>query len=195
MPRIRSLRRALVLCLALLVCPGAFAQISANLRGRVLDGAGAAVAGARISLTATATGVQQRGVSSGTGDYLFANLNPGAYSVDVAATGFEHLQRDGITVIVGQTVSVDLALTAGGDQQTITVNGDAPLLQAATSNIETNIPGATVAGDAAELAQFYPALDAGARRGAAARDGAAAHQRRPPAHQRVSVRRHLRAAA
>ena len=132
------------LFLASILCPAVRGQITPDLSGRVLDASGAAVPGAHIDLTAAATGIHQWTISSATGDYLFTNLNPGSYSLDVSEAGFQHLHRTGITAILGQTVSVDLALAAGGDQQTITVNGDAQLLQAETSNVETNIPGTTV---------------------------------------------------
>jgi hypothetical protein len=132
------------LFLIALSCSVAFAQITADLRGRTLDASDASIPGAHVDLTAIATGVHQQTVTSASGDFLFTNLNPGKYSVDVTATGFQHLQRTGITVILGQTVSVDLTLSAGGDQQTITVSSDLPLLEAATSNIQTNIPGTTV---------------------------------------------------
>ncbi|HEV2708882.1 MAG TPA: TonB-dependent receptor [Edaphobacter sp.] len=122
----------------------AFAQIAADIRGRVLDSSGAAVAHAQVELTESSTNVHQATVTSGAGDYLFTHLNPGSYRLDVTAPGFKHLSRIGVTVIVGQTVSADLHLTAGGDQQTVTVNSDAPLLQAETSNIQTNIAGKTV---------------------------------------------------
>jgi hypothetical protein len=133
-----------VLFLAFILCPAAFAQITADLGGRVLDSSGAAIPGAHIELTATATSIHQQAISSASGDFLFTNLNPGSYSLDVTATGFQHLRRTGVTVILGQTINVDLALIAGGGQQSITVNADVPLLQTETSNIETNIPGTTV---------------------------------------------------
>ena len=101
----------------------------------------------------------------------------------MTAPGFRHLSRTGVTAIVGQTVSADLTLSAGGDQQTVTVNGDAPLLQAETSNIQTNIPGRTVVAMPLNYAQFCAAFDAGAGRGAAAGDAAAAHRRRAAAHE------------
>jgi hypothetical protein len=132
------------LFLAFILCPAAFAQITADLGGRVLDSSGAAIPGAHIELTATATSIHQQTISSASGDFLFTNLNPGSYSLDVTATGFQHLRRTGVTVILGQTINVDLALIAGGGQQSITVNADVPLLQTETSNIETNIPGTTV---------------------------------------------------
>lgn len=120
------------------------AQIAANLQGRVVDGSGAGVAKAVIVLTETSTNVHQETSSSGSGDYGFSHLSPGMYRLDVTAIGFERLTRTGLTASVGQTVSADLLLLVGNDQQTVTVNADAPLLQAAQSDVETHIPGATV---------------------------------------------------
>jgi hypothetical protein len=123
----------------------ASAQIAADLKGRVLDPSSAAIANAPVELVESSTNLHQSTTTSSSGDYLFIHLNPGSYRVEVKAPGFKSLDREGITVIVGQTVSVDLTLSPGGDQQTVTVNSDAPLLQAETSNIQTNISGAIVA--------------------------------------------------
>ena len=143
-PAVRILRTCAVLAIIEFFTVWAAAQIGADLRGRVLDTSGAVVQGASIDLIAGATGIHQRTVSSSSGDYLFTNLTPGTYSLDVGATGFQHLQRSGITASVGQTVHLDLAMTPGGGQQTVIVNTDAALLQAETSNVQTNIPGTTV---------------------------------------------------
>lgn len=140
----KIVRTLAVLFLASILCTAAIAQISAGLRGRVFDATGAAIAGAHVDLTEAATGVRQQTLTSASGDYLFSNLNPGLYSLDVYVNGFQHLQRSGITVIVGQTVGADLTLTTGGERQTITVESDAAPLQAETSNIETNIPGTAI---------------------------------------------------
>jgi hypothetical protein len=122
----------------------ASAQIAADLRGRVLDASGAVVANATVELTNSDTNTHLVTRTSAFGDYVFTNLNPGSYQLDVTATGFEHLTRIGVTAIVGQTVAADLTLTVGGNQQTVKVSGDAPLLQSETSNVETNIAGPTV---------------------------------------------------
>lgn len=121
-----------------------WAQIAANLRGRVEDPSGAAVAKAQVELTESQTNVRVSTMTSSTGDYLFTQLKPGTYGVAVTAAGFKRLERTGITVAVGETVSADLALELGGDQQTVTVNGDFPVMQVGTSDIQTNIAQATV---------------------------------------------------
>ena len=134
-----KLHRALAV-FVLLLTTTAFAQIAADLRGRVLDPSGAAVPNARVQLTETSTSITQATITSSTGDYIFTQLNPGTYSIDVTATGFQQLNRTGITLSVGQTVGVDLTLTIGS-QQAVTVNADAPILQSQTSDIQTTIPG------------------------------------------------------
>lgn len=138
-------RRSLpAFALFFLITPFCVAQIAADITGHVLDSSGAAVANARVNLTDTATSLHQTTITTSAGDYRFTHLNPGQYSLDVSSPGFKHLSRTGVTVIVGQTVTADLTLTPGGDQQTITVTADAPLLEAGTSNIQTNIAGPTV---------------------------------------------------
>ena len=64
--------------------------------------------------------------------------------MEVTAPGFERLLRSGVMVVTGQTVVANLSLRVGSEAQTVSVDADAPLLQQATSNIETNIPGRTV---------------------------------------------------
>ncbi|HEX3571973.1 MAG TPA: TonB-dependent receptor [Acidobacteriaceae bacterium] len=142
--RVHVCRAFILFAVALLAATAADAQIGAALRGRVLDNSGAVVPGARVELTAQATGIHQQTVASSSGDYLFTNLNPGTYSLDITASSFQHLQRTGVTVLLGQTIRVDLSLLPGADRETVTVNTDAPLLQSETSSVVTNIPGSTV---------------------------------------------------
>ncbi len=129
---------------AVFATSAAMAQIAAGVQGRVADGSGAGVARATVVLTEDSTSFRQQTTSSASGDYGFSQLNPGSYRLEVTASGFERLSRTGVTATVGQTASVDLTLTIGAEQQSVSVDADAPLLQAAESDIETHIPGATV---------------------------------------------------
>src|SRR5215469_14178375 len=140
------MKHRLVLCavFSILSCVPAVSQIAADLKGRVTDQSGAGVANATVELTDSGTSAHLKTSCSTSGDYSFTNLNPGEYELDVTAEGFGPLKRTGVTAIVGQTVAADLTLRVGGNQQTVTVNADAPLLQSETSNIQTNIAGPTV---------------------------------------------------
>ena len=140
----KLLRVLYLLILSVIGGLSASAQIAAGLRGRVLDPSNAAVANARVELTQVSTNLHQTTTTSAAGDYIFTQLIPGLYRIDVTADGFQHLIHTGVTVTVGETVSVNLVLSVGQDRQTITVDADAPILQTGTSSIQTNIAGATV---------------------------------------------------
>ncbi len=131
----------LALCLAF---PPLHAQVAATLRGRIADPSGAAIPAATVTLTSESAHTTQTTQTTSAGLYLFPNLNPGRYTVDVTASTFTHLHRTALTVAIGETTSADLTLTVGSDQQSITVTADAPLLQAAVADIQTNISGPQV---------------------------------------------------
>src|SRR5690242_5004552 len=63
--------------------------VNATLLGTVTDSTGAAVANARITATESKTGLVQRSVSNGSGNYTIPNLAPGTYTVTVESTGFK----------------------------------------------------------------------------------------------------------
>ena len=136
--------RLAVLVLLLSVASCVVAQVTAGLRGIVIDPSGAAVPNAAVDLTHASTNIHLHTTTSSSGAFLFSKLNPGTSGVEITAPGFERLSRTGITVILGQTVSVPLVLTVGTAHETVAVNSDVPLLQVETSNIQANIPGGTV---------------------------------------------------
>ncbi len=140
----RLKRSLLAVLFAFSALPIAYAQIAADLAGRVIDTTGAVIPNAEVVLTEVATDIHQKANTSSAGDFRFSHLNPGSFRIDVTAPNFEHLSRTGVTASVGQTATIDLVLNPGSDQQTVTVNADAPLLQASESDIETHIPGSTV---------------------------------------------------
>jgi len=129
-----------VLCTAL----GAFAQVRGGLRGRVLDSSKASVGNATVELIESATGLRRRTTTSGSGDYAFNDLNPGEYQLNITALGFQSVRRNRLSIVVGQTASLETVLAVGSDRQTVSVDAEVPLLQSQTSNIQTNIPGKTV---------------------------------------------------
>lgn len=130
--------------LFVLMAGSADGQVAADLRGTVLDQTGFPVSNAKVDLIQTGTSIRISTLTAKSGNYSFTNLTPGVYQIDISAKGFAHLSRSGVRAIVGQTVSIDLRLSVGGSEQTVRVTADAPLLQSATSNVQTNIPGSSV---------------------------------------------------
>ncbi len=148
MPPIPLLTRHLLLLALLCLCAeAASAQIAGNLRGEVLDPANLGLGGARITVTEESTGAARTSTTiSATGEFLEADLLPGRYQIEVTAPGFNRLLRRDVTVSTGLTTSLNLHLTPGAPDQTVTVSADAPLLQAADSDIQTSIPRPDVLG-------------------------------------------------
>ena len=117
-----------------------FGQVRASLHGRVSDPSGATVGDAGVELTETTTNIHRRTTTSTSGDYVFGDLNPGDYQVEVVASGFLKSNLSHVYLAVGQTANVDLKLKVGSDQQSLTVSAAPPAFQSQTSNIQTNIP-------------------------------------------------------
>lgn len=137
----------LVLCLLACVslCDHAFAQASAaRVTGTVTDQGGASIAGARILIVNTATGVDTQAVTSQTGLYVFSALPPGPYKLHVEHDGFKRYSREGLTLETGQVLSLDLSLEIGSMSESVTVTSETPLLQSDTSNISTLVENKTI---------------------------------------------------
>ena len=116
-----------------------FAQLDrGTISGIATDPSGSAISGARVTVTSIATGTQSSTVTTGAGAYTIPELDAGEYSVTVEAPGFKKLIRQGITVSVGETATVDLQLSVGEASASITVTANAPLLQtdSAQNNVE-----------------------------------------------------------
>jgi hypothetical protein len=134
MTRRRSWLKYLNLNLMFIVfcCTGVrcFAQSDrGSVSGIVTDPSGSRITAAKVTVTNTAMGTQNSTVTNDAGNYTIPQLAAGQYSLTVVSPGFAELIRNGITVSVGQTASLDLQLGVGQASTTVTVTEDAPLLQ------------------------------------------------------------------
>ena len=111
-----------------------------TLTGSITDSTGAIISGASLDLKETNTGSGYSAVSSGQGLYTFPQLPPGTYSLTVGFAGFQSHKQDGITVNVGSTATVDVALQVGSATSSVTVSGDASHLQTESSDVGTTVP-------------------------------------------------------
>jgi hypothetical protein len=112
------------------------AQIdTGSITGTLLDPTGAAVPGAKITLTNVGTNVHTTTNSSATGDFTFNGLLPGTYTVEASASGFQKYLVHGVVVHLQQTMNEDIHLKTGNVQQSVTVTAAAPLLQAESGQV------------------------------------------------------------
>ncbi len=106
------------------------AQIArAEITGEVRDPQSAVVAGARVSATELQTNLTFVTETSSTGDYTLANLRPGAYRLVAEADGFRRLVREGIELLTGDRIRVDLDLEVGSLSEVLTITAEAVLLR------------------------------------------------------------------
>jgi hypothetical protein len=113
---------------------GASGQLStATMFGTVTDPSGAVIPNATITITQTDTNDVRTLTSKGDGSYRAEFLPVGPYKVMVVSSGFKTLERLGLTLTVTEEAHVDLALTTGGESQTVEVTAEIPLLNTGNS--------------------------------------------------------------
>jgi outer membrane receptor protein involved in Fe transport len=97
--------------------------------GTVTDPTGAAVPGAKVTVTLPSSGLSRSALTGADGNYELRYLIPGDYTIDVVASGFRAEQRAGVHVDIGQLALLKFSLQIGAVQQVVSVTGAPPLLQ------------------------------------------------------------------
>ncbi len=103
--------------------------VKGTLLGNVKDISGLPIPGATVNITEINTNISYAAVTNETGHYIFSNLKDGTYRVEGELSGFKKTVRQAVEVQVNTTVRVDLKLEVGDIAESITVVGEAPLLQ------------------------------------------------------------------
>jgi hypothetical protein len=116
-----------------------YAQEIGSINGTVVDPADAAVSGAQLVLTAVETGITRRALSSAQGYFNFTTLQGGRYNLRVSAAGFETLDMGGLTLNVGQQMTVRPVLQLGTTTQTLNVTAVAPPITTSSAAIEQTV--------------------------------------------------------
>jgi hypothetical protein len=128
---------ALLVWLAL-VPTAAFAQ--AVIAGIVKDSSGAVLPGVSVEAASPALIEKVRtAVTDGSGQYRIEDLRPGTYSVTFSLTGFSGFKRDGIELTGSFTASVNADLKVGSLAETITVSGEAPVVDVQSAKHEMTL--------------------------------------------------------
>jgi hypothetical protein len=127
-----------------LVCnvavPYAYAQtnISGDLTGTVTDPSGAAIVGAKVTLTSSATGAINETKTNSTGSYRISLLKPGAYTLKVSSPGFRDAAA-AVDVSVGQVGTQNVRMALGTAAQTVQVSANEELLQVEDADVSTAV--------------------------------------------------------
>ena len=110
-------------------------QVFGSIVGTVTDPTGAAVSGAKITVTDTQKGTQFTTTTNDSGNYTQGQLIPGQYQVTIEASGFQKTISNPITVQVDQVARFDVAMQVGNVTQEVEVTAAAPLLQSDRADV------------------------------------------------------------
>ena len=119
-------------------------QGTAEVGGKVVDAQGAVLPGVAIILTNEDTGAVRETLSTADGSYFASQMTPGRYRITAKLEGFRALERRGVTLTVGQTTNLDLPLEVGQLAETLTVTGEAPLIDLSSAEIGGHISAAEI---------------------------------------------------
>lgn len=121
------------------------AQMKSNFTGQVTDQSGAAIPGATVTATNEGTNVATTRKSGTDGFFTIPDLPAGFYTVKAESTGFRTFVDAHVELTVGYTQRVDFKLEVGAVTQTVTVEGQAPLVDTETDRMSELITARQVA--------------------------------------------------
>ncbi len=128
------------LLLCFLNASSAFAQVDQGaIIGVVTDSTGAVVPGAQVSVTETNTGLMLKTKTNSSGNYFFAPIKIGNYTVSASAPGFETTEQMGVVVHVTDRLNIPLNLKPGRVTETVVVTSTAALMQTQTAEVAMDI--------------------------------------------------------
>jgi hypothetical protein len=140
-----------------------FAQsgTSSAVTGAVTDASGASLPETQVSVVDAGRGAARTEQTDREGRFLFAQVNPGTYTVTVKAAGFAE-QTQQAEVPVGRTVTLNFTLSVASEAQTVEVTADQNLVALENPNTTTTLGSKTIASlpnpgqDLTFIVQFAP---------------------------------------
>jgi hypothetical protein len=130
----RRVVSSVVLALACLVFLPAVARAQSAITGAVKDTSGAVLPGVTVEAASDVLIEKVKSVvTDGNGVYRINDLRPGVYSVTFSLPGFQTFRRDGLQLPAEFTMSIDADMKVGSLEETITVSGDAPVVDVSTA--------------------------------------------------------------
>ncbi|MFZ0820407.1 MAG: TonB-dependent receptor, partial [Candidatus Acidiferrales bacterium] len=131
-----------VCALFMLVGAGVYAQstVYGAISGAVADPQNKAILGASVTVRNVATNATSEPVKTDSnGRYLVTNLTPAVYEITITSANFAEYKQQNIIVEVGRTTNLDIKMVLAGQQQTIAVTAEAPVINAEANDFSTNV--------------------------------------------------------
>ncbi len=140
------LRAVLCVFACLLLYVSAAAQLpTSTLNGTVTDPQGAAVGGAKVTITNQGTGVSREATTDTSGFYTFANVAPGTYTLKVESPSFAAAELKDIQLAVGRASTVDVKLALAGRGEVVKVEAGEIGVDLTQSEVQGQVTSTTIA--------------------------------------------------
>src|SRR5713226_1929617 len=110
-----------------------------GISGTVKDGSGGVIPGATVVITNIGTNAILEVVTSESGAYSAASLDPVEYRVTVQLSGFKKAIVDHVKVDTATTSTVNITLEPGGFESQVTVTSETPLLNVGSGTVGQTI--------------------------------------------------------
>jgi hypothetical protein len=135
-----------LLILACVVSLPTLAHAQSSVAGIIRDASGAVLPGVTIEAASPALIEKARSTTTdGSGQYRIADLPPGTYVLTFSLSGFTTVKREGLAISGSGVVPINVDLRVGNLSETITVTGEAPLVDTQSTRRETVIKADTLA--------------------------------------------------
>jgi outer membrane receptor protein involved in Fe transport len=131
----------LVVCLAFMNVAVVRAQsiIDGKITGTITDDKGEPLPGAAVEITGPALQGKRAVVTSAKGTFVFLSVPSGTYKLTASMPSFKTVTQENLVLTAGATVSINLALPVGAIEETVTVTGEAPVVDVKTSGVDSKI--------------------------------------------------------
>ena len=130
----KSSRILMVVLAGSFVCRGQSASETAELAGTVKDQSGGVVAGAKIVLRNSQTGLERDNQSGGDGTFRFVLIPPGLYDLRAEKEGFQTKLTKDVRLSIGQAAAIEIDLAVGVTTQVLEILGQTALIEAERTN-------------------------------------------------------------
>ena len=108
-----------------------------KISGLVVDPTGGVIAGAELLVIDDVTGIKASTTTNSEGIYVFPNLPPGPYRLQVSRPGFKTLIKPDIVLNVQGALSINFTLPVGAVSDSVTVQGGASMVNTADGTVAT----------------------------------------------------------
>ena len=112
----------------------------ATVFGTITDPSVAVVPGVSVTIVSQGTGLTRRALTDSAGEYRFAGLPNGSYSLRIEKTGFRSQVREGVELTSASEVMVNSQLAIGDITQQTTVSANVAAIDNTTSTVEGLLP-------------------------------------------------------